>query len=321
MLVFSPIDMHTSHVNKLTKRSLLLLVTLLLFPIGAASQPAVKTSDPVSLVVTITDKTGRYVSGLSRDQVTVLDEDVTQEIGSFEKVNVPVSVCFVFDMPAMKRAELVKAVKSGLGRFITASNSANEYLIAGLDDNSAKTFTRDFNSIGSGFDDLAKATPTNKNTLSDALNVGIDKVKSGANRKHVIVFVSNDDGSNALKRKMAELVESVKQSDAILYAIKLKDAIGSNLKSTAFEELTSTSGGKSFYPATERELDDAFDILALELAHQYSLVFRPANSTNTSSKWHRLQLSVKPLQIKDSSGKITPVPLFVRSRKGYYELP
>jgi VWFA-related protein len=313
--------MHKRQVNKLSKRSLLLVVTVLLFPIGAASQPPVKTGDPVSLVVTITDKTGRYVSGLSRDQVTVLDEDVNQEIGSFEKVNVPLSVCFVFDIPAMKRAEVVKPVKSGLWRFITASNSANEYLIAGLDDNSAKLFTRDINSIGIEFDNLTKATPTSKNTLSDALNFGIDKVKSGANRKHVIVFVSNDDGSNALKRKMAELLEGTKQSDAILYAIKLKDAIGSNLKSTAFEELTSTSGGKSFYPTTESELDDAFDILALELAHQYSLVFRPADSTNTSSKWHRLHLSVKPLQIKESSGKVTPIPLFVRSRKGYYELP
>jgi VWFA-related protein len=311
--------MHKRQVNKLTKRSLLLVFTVLLFPIAAASQPATKTDDTVSLVVTITDKTGRYVGGLSRDQVTVIDEDVPQEIGSFEKVNVPLSVCFVFDMPAMKRAEWVKAIKSGLWRFITASNSANEYLIAGLDDNSAKTFTRDIKSIGGEFDNLAKATPTNKSSLSDALNFGI--VKSGANRKHVIVFVSNDDGSNALKRRMTELLESVKQSDVILYGIKLKDVTGSNLKSATFEELTSTSGGKSFYPTTESELDDAFDILALELAHQYSLAFRPANSTNTSSKWHRLQLSVKPLQIKDSSGKITPVPLFVRSRKGYYELP
>jgi VWFA-related protein len=313
--------MHKRQVNKLTKRSLLLVFTVLLFPIGAASQPASKTSDPVSLVVTITDKTGRYVSGLSRDQITVVDEDVTQEIGSFDKVNVPVSVCFVFDVPAMKRAELVKAVKSGLGRFITTSNSGNEYLIAGLDDNSAKPFTRDINSIGNDFDNVAKATPTTKNTLSDALNFAIDKVKSGANRKHVLVFVSNDDGSNALKRRMAEFLESVKQSDVILYGVKLKDVIGSNLKSTPFDELTSTSGGKSFYPTTESELGDAFDILALELAHQYSLVFQPANSTNTSSKWHRLQLSVKPLQIKDSSGKVTPTPLLVRSRKGYYELP
>ena len=297
----------------------ILLLTLVLFPIVAASQ---QPTD-VSLVVTITDQTGRYVGGLRKDQVRVLDEDTPQEIASFEKVNVPASIAFLLDMPALKRAEFVKAAKPALLHFIATSNPANEYFIAGLDGNSysAKPFTRDIKSIGSEFDNLAKATPTGKNFLLDALSFGINKVKSGANPKRVIVFVSNDDG-NALKRGMTELLESVKQSDVILYAIKLRDLSGSNLKSTAFEELSSISGGKSFYPTTQSELDDTFDIVALELAHQYSLVFRPATPTKTSSQWHRLQLSVKPLQIKDSSsGKVTPVPLFVRSRKGYYELP
>ena len=298
---------------RLIERLLILVITVVLFPTVAASQH-------VSLVVTITDKTGRYVSGLRKDQVTVLDEDTPQEIASFEKVNVPVTVAFLFDMPALKRAELVKAAKPALLRFISTSNPANEYLIAGLDGNSysAKPFTRDLKSISGEFDNLAKAPVTGKNTLLDALSFGIDKIKSGANGKRVIVFVSNDDG-NGLKRTMAELLESVKQSDVILYAVKLKDLIGSNLKSTAFEELSAISGGKSFYPTTQSELDDTFDMVALELAHQYSLVFSSASPT-TSSQWHRLQLSVKPLQIKEnSSGKVTPVPLFIRSRKGYYE--
>jgi len=293
------------------KRLLILVIAVVLFP-------TVATSQSVSLFVTITDKSGRYVSGLRKDQVTVVDEDTPQEIASFEKVNVPASVAFLLDMPALKRAEFVKAAKTALLRFIATSNPANEYLIAGLDGNSysAKPFTRDLKSIGSEFDNLAKASLTGKNTLLDALSFGIEKVKTGANRKRVIVFVSNDDG----KRTMAELLESIKQSDVILYAIKLKDPVGSNLRSSAFEELTSISGGKSFYPTKENELDDTFDIVALELAHQYSLVFKPASPTKTASKWHRLEFSVKPLQIKDSSsGQITPIPLFIRSRKGYYE--
>jgi VWFA-related protein len=292
-------------------------------PLDLVSAASQETTKPVSLVVTITDKSGRYVAGLTKDQVTVLVEDTPQEIVSFEKVSVPVTIAFLLDMPALKRAELVKAAKPALLRFVTTSNPANEYLIAGLDGNSysAKPFTRDVKSIGSECDNLATATLTRKNTLLDALSFGIDKVKGGANRKHVVVFVSNDDG-NSLKRGMAELLESVKQSDVILYGIKMRDLIGSNLKSTAFDELSSTSGGKSFYPATESELNDAFDILALELAHQYSLIFQPANPTKAASKWRQLQLSVKPLQIKDkTSGKTTPVSLFARSRKGYYEHP
>jgi len=297
----------------------LILAIVAFYPIVAASQQLTKPDDTVSLVVTITDKSGRYVGGLNKNQVKVLAEDTPQEISSFEVARVPVSVAFLLDMSALKRAELTKVARAALSRFVSVSNSANDYLIAGIDGDSysARKFVRDVNSIGSQFDNFANASITKKPNLSDGISLVIDKVKSGANPKQVIVFVSNDDG---LKRKLPDLLETVKQSDVILYAIKLKDAIGSNLKSAAFDELSSTSGGKAFYPATDIEFSDTFEVLALEFANQYSLVFKPANPPKG---WNRLRVTVEPLQLKENptAKKTTPVPLFARTRSGYYHRP
>ena len=75
------------------------------------------------------------------------------------------------------------------------------------------------------------------------------------------------------------------------------------------DELTSVTGGKSFYPQTNVEMDEIFERIALELRHQYSVGFRPQDFTN-DGKWRKLKVKVKPPR---------GLPrLFVRTREGYY---
>ena len=42
------------------------------------------------------------------------------------------------------------------------------------------------------------------------------------------------------------------------------------------DELAGVSGGKAFYPNSAAEMDDIFEQIALELRHQYSIGYRPA---------------------------------------------
>src|SRR6266852_4241753 len=75
------------------------------------------------------------------------------------------------------------------------------------------------------------------------------------------------------------------------------------------QELTSVTGGKAFSPNSQSGMSDALERIALELRHQYSIGYRPANLV-TDAKWHHLKV------------KVTPPPgfrrVFVRSRDGYY---
>jgi hypothetical protein len=85
--------------------------------------------------------------------------------------------------------------------------------------------------------------------------------------------------------------------------------------STVLKELTSVTGGTTFDSKTPAKSADAFEIIGLELRHQYTVEFNSESSS--PGAWHSLKFEVKPLQLKDSQ----TVPLFARSRSGYYSRP
>ena len=69
------------------------------------------------------------------------------------------------------------------------------------------------------------------------------------------------------------------------------------------------SGGRAFLSHSASEMTDVFESIALELRHQYSIGYRPANFTG-DGKWHRIKIKVNP-----PAGFPRVV---VRSREGYY---
>ena len=114
-----------------------------------------------------------------------------------------------------------------------------------------------------------------------------------------------------------EVKRLMKESDIVTYAVGILG--GSDMSSSLgmmgqsfLDELTSVTGGRSFYPAGDAELDEIFERIALELRHQYSVGYTPPNFT-PDGKWHKVKVKVKPPR---------GLPrLTVRSREGYYATP
>lgn len=77
----------------------------------------------------------------------------------------------------------------------------------------------------------------------------------------------------------------------------------------ALERLASVTGGRAFFPRSSSQMNEAFEQIALELRHQYSIGYRPSNFMADRS-WHRIRVKVMtPQELKR---------VFVRSREGYY---
>ena len=77
------------------------------------------------------------------------------------------------------------------------------------------------------------------------------------------------------------------------------------------DELSSVSGGKAFFPSTDAEMNEIFERIALELRHQYSIGYKPANFVN-DGQWHRIKVKVQPPRGLPQ--------LFVRSKEGYFAI-
>jgi VWFA-related protein len=303
------------------RESSFIVLALMILAIASSDSVSKQTTQAreVSLTVTITDKDGRYVGGLSSKQITVRDEGGTPEF-RLEEANAPMSIGILLDMPALKRTNLGVNIRNILLQYTPALGSHTEYSIASLDDSKAfeGAFINDTAGITLDLDNLAKSSASGKGLASEAINSAINELSNRANRKHVLLLILND-AEKYLKRSLPELIDRLKRSDIILYALRLPDPNGFNLKSSALNEMCSITGGTVFYPTKPREFDDVFDVLTLELQHQYSLVFKAA-SQNSDADWHRLDVTIQPLNVIEKSVP-KKVPLFVRVRSGYYPHP
>ncbi len=109
----------------------------------------------------------------------------------------------------------------------------------------------------------------------------------------------------------------MKESDVVIYSVGILDSrdVSSmdGMQGQAFlDSLSSVTGGKSFYPQTNVELDEIFERIALELRHQYSIGYTPKDF-KPDGEWHKVKVKVKPPR---------GLPrLTVRYREGYIAAP
>src|SRR6185436_3831194 len=91
--------------------ALLLLTTS---TITAQEESVVTRTDFVGVNVIVTDKSGRYVRGLTRDDFELFDEKVKQEIAHFSSDPAPVSLGIVYELhpgTADRRSAMLAALR------------------------------------------------------------------------------------------------------------------------------------------------------------------------------------------------------------------
>jgi Ca-activated chloride channel family protein len=276
--------------------------------------PVITNTDLITLTVTVTDIYGRFVSGLNKNAFSVLDEKQPQEITYFSDDDSPVSVGVIFDVSGSMSGDKVRRARDALSHFIQTSHDRDEYFLIAFNNRAQLLMdrTRDGNAV---LDKLTFVQTKNNTALYDACYLGVERVQRGAHPKRALLLISDGQDNNS-RYTFNELRRVLKESDVVLYAIGILGGgdVGSSLGmegQSILDELAGVSGGKAFYPRGPAEMDDIFEQIALELRHQYSIGYRPANFAN-NGKWHRIKVKVNPPR---------GLPrLFVRSKEGYYAI-
>lgn len=272
-------------------------------------------TDLVTFTLTVTDLYGRYVSGLTKSAFTVSDSNQEQEITYFSDVDAPVSLGILFDVSGSMSGDKIQKARKALSRFINSSHPNDEYFLIAFNSRAQLLLdrTRDGDAV---LQKLTLVNPRQNTALYDAVYLGIEKVTRGAHQKRALLIIS-DGQDNASRYNFGEVRRLMKESDVVTYAVGILDSgdAGSQegMQGQAFlDELTSVTGGKSFYPASDIEMDEIFERIALELRHQYSIGYTPKDF-QPDGKWRKVKVKVKPPR---------GLPrLTVRSREGYYATP
>lgn len=284
-------------------------------PADDNDKPISVKTDLVTMTLTVTDLYGRFVSGLNKSAFSIFDNNDEQEITFFSDADAPISIGILFDVSDSMSGEKIGKARKALERFIDTSHPSDEYFLIAFNSRAQLLLdrTRDGEAV---LQKLELVQPKSNTALYDACYLGVERVTRGTRQKKAMLIIS-DGQDNASRYNFNEVRRLLKESDVTVYAVGIMDGrdAGSvmGMQGQAFlDELASVTGGKSFYPSTDVELDEIFERIALELRHQYSIGFTPKDFT-PDGKWHKTKVKVKPPR---GISRLT-----VRTREGYYASP
>ena len=277
---------------------------------ASADAPLIINTDLVTITATVTEREGRHVCCLDKSAFTVYDDGVPQRISFLSDADAPVSLAVVFDLSTSMSSNQILRAKKALAQFRETSHREDEYFLIGFNER-VQLLLEGALDAHELYSRLADAKADGSTALYDAVYLSIDRVERGSRPRRAILLIT--DGLDTSSRyKFKELRRSLQESDAVLYAIGLlsNSRFERRQGRSVLEELASISGGKAFFPDGEKEMSEAFDRIALELRHQYSLGYRPSD-LGDNSKWHRVKIAAS----LDERQKLR-----VRNREGFYAL-
>ena len=313
--------------------TLLLLTTASLHLLGQeptpaqppATPPAGPVNDPVRLSIgvdlvninaTVRDSSGRFLTGLTQDNFTVLENGVEQKLSFFNHdVQTNLSVGVMVDTSGSMRHKLQQALQTVREVSLALRPQDEMFLITFNDDVEIRQkFTRNPEDVQRALRGIRSGGET---SVYDAVQLAIQEMKQARNGKRILLLVS-DGFDTRSKITMDQALELLKRSQLQLYAIGIDDDDNDPLvlRQPRYHvylymlgELTVASGGQTFRMYTGRNyaLDSIAALILEELHEQYTLGYYPA--TPKDGSWRTIQVKVN----REGSA--------VRTRSGYYAVP
>jgi len=196
----------------------------------------------VSMTVSVTDRYGRMVTGLERDNFEIYDDDVRQDIAIFSNEDAPVTLGIVYDISG-SMSDLTAASFQRLRQFFKTSHEDDEYFIIAF--SNKPKLVQDFTVSPNEILNRVIFVKAGGNTaLYDAVYLAVEKVRQGRHQKKALLLLS-DGLENNSRYSGKELNALLKESDAQVFTVGLSE--GSDGAYT-LKTLAQWSGGKAFFP-------------------------------------------------------------------------
>ncbi len=178
--------------------------------------PITVDSSVVRLNVGVADRKGRPITDLSRENFTIFEDGVKQNIQRFEPVVTPFSVVMILDMSGSTLG-FRETIRQSAFRFIDALAPEDRVAVIEFYDkvNLRNDFTTDRKIIGNS---ISVANGRGKTQLYKALDFAMGKLANeGKRRKAIIVLTDGVD--TALRNTDRDLLQKINDKD-MLTAIK-----------------------------------------------------------------------------------------------------
>ncbi len=200
---------------------ILALVMLALHERPVAGQEGFRFKSGVELInvtTTVTDRSGRFASGLRQDDFIVYEDDKPVEITHFSAERTPVSLGIVLDTSGSMAGEKIESARSAIFNFLQAlPDPLDEFFMYrfSADPDLVHDWTDNRAAISSS---LGRVRPAGGTAMYDAVAEAVPMAQGGQNRKKAVVIISDGNDTNS-RLDVRDVQQLVRETEVLVYAI------------------------------------------------------------------------------------------------------
>ena len=283
---------------------------LSLASLQARQAPSFRTAvDVVNVAVTVMDRKGNPVAGLTADAFEVVEEGKPQTVRYFAAGDAsgdqpPMHLGLLIDVSESMGDDLAFS-KTAAIRFLNTLTDAVDITLVDFD-TEIRTARYSQNEYARLIERIRLKKAAGDTALYDAIGTYLDGAAGQDGRKVMLLYTDGGDTRSALG--LSGLMDLLKASDVTVYAIgelEHQSTLTRNTQRAILEQIADATGGRAFFPLAIKELDSVYEKVLAEIRAQYTLGYVSSNEQK-DGKWRKVEVRMKRRDLK------------TRARRGYY---
>jgi Ca-activated chloride channel homolog len=295
--------------------------------------------DMVQLNVAVTDRQGKYVTGLDPSDFVITEDGITQKLATFEGSNGPRPVAPEAPapvpaanpapaQPSMIATSPITGAKVFVlfdtsnymyraGGFVFAQDAIADFIrsMDGPERVAFYSYSRDFSRIAPLTTDRSEVLRAVRSTVNgsdsalyNALLLTLRDAAQFTGKRAIVVFSNGPDNSSMVPpENVAELAQSI---GVPIYMVSTREARLDPVSTAVFERMSTNTGGRAFFARSWTEEAKAFESVRDDLNNLYLLSYYPLPNPNRG--WREISIKLANSKLRN---------LTVRTRSGYRPLP
>jgi Ca-activated chloride channel homolog len=274
--------------------------------------------DLVHFSVTVVDKRGKPITGLSVDDFQITENGKKQAVKFFAAGNLaagnlaeapPMHLGLLLDTSG-SMAEDIKDARTAAVKFVNTLDHAEDVTLVDFDTEVrvARFNLADYERL---VERIRGRKPNGWTALYDAIGVYLNGAQSQEGQKVLVLYTDGGDTTSVLT--FHDMLDLAKASDVTVYVIgymEHQSSSGRLLQRNELERLAATTGGQAYFPGMAKDLDGVFDKIREELAARYSLGYL-STDVRTDGAWRGVEIKLlrpdlKGVRLRTRSGYFAP---------------
>jgi len=268
--------------------------------------------DLVHFGVTVVDRKGNLVTGLTPDDFQIYEGGARQQIryfasGDDKDAAPPLHLGLLFDTSGSMGDDM-KFARTAAIRFLNEVTRAVDITLVDFDTEVrvARYGQADFPRL---VERIRMREPEGWTALYDAVGVYLHGAETLDGQKILVLYT--DGGDTRSSMSFGDCLSLLRMSDITLYAVGFLEHQPASVRMSQqlyLRQMAGTTGGEAYFPYSKDNLEEIYGKILQELAARYDLGY-VSSDARTDGAWREVEVRVVRPDLKGAK---------VRTRPGYY---